>query len=178
MPKFKIGDSVKGKDYQGNWVFTGTVIERPDWAKNSIYSKDAVWAFWRKNVDNPFTKETYLREDMVELISPPTFEVGKKYTLNSDGHIVEVVYESDNQYILKNRIGNLFVVRDCDFCYYAPYTPPPPEEWRALYWRANNKPEISAYIWDSKEDVEKDEKSHPHFMYAIRTDINAKKEKF
>jgi hypothetical protein len=64
------------------------------------------------------------------------------------------------------------------------YSPPPSEEWRALYWKDNFKPEVSACAWTSKKDCElfheqyksTDLKEH-NFMYAIRTDINAKENK-
>lgn len=122
-----------------------------------------------------------------ELISPTTFEANTIFTnknwekshwkvlwADTEGVLIECLDNGGNGcWSIGSRIYwtaynfNLSFVK---------YTPPPPEEWRALYYRPNSKPEISANTWASKEAVERDEKSHTHFMYAIRTDINAKKE--
>ncbi len=59
----------------------------------------------------------------------------------------------------------------------AEYISPPPEEWRALFYQENGKPEISAQFWSTKYDVERCWDSNSSFMYAIRTDINAKENK-
>jgi hypothetical protein len=109
--------------------------------------------------------------------TPPTFEVGKKYkNIHYSEQIIEPIFIGDELMIVKNKSGIECSLAKRTFPSYKEYIPPPPEEWRALYYRPNSKPEISANTWASKEAVERDEKSHTHFMYAIRTDINAKKE--
>lgn len=110
-----------------------------------------------------------------ELMSSTGFEVGKTYQLN-DGwlkniYTVEFVSPITGTALATTISGGKTIsARLESWSRYKEIIPPPPEEWRAVYWVKNGKPEFSARYWDSKKAVEDDEKSHTHFMYAVRTD--------
>lgn len=196
----KIGDKVRGKDYTGRWKWTGTIIEIGT-RGNNYTPEDAVWAYWVRDdrvyedirEDKSNKIPTYLRSSLVELISSPfQLEVGKTY-VDGNGNKYYVIgidvtdtrednyilvcggtlqhYTKDGRYIRVMRrnqeLENIV----------AEYIPPPPEEWRALFFNGpKGKPEISTAYFDNETDAVNCFKGVPNFMYAIRTDINAKKE--
>lgn len=99
------------------------------------------------------------------------FEVGKMYKHKQGVCIYEVEFITSAGYAVGvTSTDSHFSIAPGCFKYYEEVIPPPSQEWRAVYWGENGKPEISATYWATKEDVEKNEKSHTHFMYAIRTD--------
>lgn len=133
----------------------------------------------------------WMPEEKTYLISPSTFEVGKQYinrsVIKPVIFTVECILEKTSEAVFtyfsphQEEIVSL-TIKLSSFDKFKEYIPPPPEEWRALYYRPNSKPEVSAAYWGSEgacktyhddDDLPLGERN---FMYAIRTDINAKKE--
>lgn len=119
------------------------------------------------------------------------FKVSKTYLIKKtvtgylDGKLVQILYITDMGSVVARWLDcgkeviwspevqfNDWIVEE--------YIPPPPEEWRAVFYREHGKPEISAAIYPSKESCEKDyedvSKSRKNeFLGAIRTDKGALK---
>jgi hypothetical protein len=111
--------------------------------------------------------------------TPPTFEVGKKYVWTGATDRVnpyEILYVGKDCCFVRNSNGQELTLNKNVFNSYEEYIPPPPEEWRALFYRKNGKPEVSANYFPTKEDADYCWNGMTDYMYAIRTDINAKKE--
>jgi hypothetical protein len=176
MTKFKIGDRVRyiGKDHRhhdpeqiGN---CGTV--------RRYENDDTVEVDWD---DKKIRGAKY--SDNLELI--PTFEVGKTYINSKNGTVPFIVLFIGNDKVFTRNQNGVEGSRGINNPDIIEYIPPPPEEWRALFYRKDGKPEISANYWSSKEEVEKSESGRAfEFMYALRTDagvlrtdINAKENK-
>lgn len=126
MTKFKIGDEVYYNLLLSDRKVFGIVTKI-----NNDPKPNSVWAKWDSSL-----VEAYMPEDKIFFVTPPKstgFEVGKKYTLISTGHRVEVLHSNEKEHWLKNELGKTFIVHDRDFLYYEEYIPPPPEEWRIVY---------------------------------------------
>lgn len=119
MTKFKIGDRVKAvKETSILRIGSEYTILRYVGAYPVISNGSVEIDYW---------------DDYFELVKPAGFEVGKKYTLISTGHRVEVLHSNEKEHWLKNEKGKTFIVHDRDFICYEEYIPPPPEEWRIVY---------------------------------------------
>jgi hypothetical protein len=113
----------------------------------------------------------------VELVTsaPTGFEVGKKYYIAASV-VLTCIHQDGDNFFFKGAFpypaDKLFSVihHKNMFKMAKEYIPPPPEEWRAVFYVKNGKPEISAAYSSSKEDVEYAWKGNSTFMYAIRTD--------
>jgi hypothetical protein len=119
--------------------------------------------------NNPSTS---MFEDRFELIPPTGFEVGKKYRYKNTQTIVEILAVDETDVWYKNIHTNIHVTVTINRfkSVYVEYIPPPPEEWRAVFYRKNGKPEISAAIYNSESECKADYTTSSAFMYAIRTD--------
>ncbi len=181
---FKIGDKVriirnKTKDVsKGNAVGQTFIIKKDE----GSYDNEQSWCSgvetepWK---DREECDKWRWKESELELISSPfQLEVGKTY-VDTDGrkYVAEEV-------VMKLKYNSICTYRQLDGKaignnrdLIAEYTPPPPEEWRALFYKENGKPEVSAYYQSTKSSCEAWAKDMPGFMYAIRTDVNAKENK-
>jgi len=114
----------------------------------------------------------------VELILPSGFEIGKQYVFCGEKNYKaypETIYTvehrmSNGRWAYVNNKGTPGFLKDGDWSVYKEYIPPPPEEWRAVFYRENGKPEISADYSSTKEKCESVWGTTSRFMYAIRTD--------
>lgn len=186
---FKIGDKVRiiknktGDVSKGNAVGQTFIIKKDE----GSYDNEQSWCSgvtaqpWSER--NECDKWRW-KESELELVTPAplTFEVGKSYKFNDKwvNNIYTVEFVSPiTGAALATTESNGKIISVClpDIKRYSEVVPPPPEEWRALFYRKDSKPEISANFWSSKKEVEESESGRAfEFMYAIRTDINAKKE--
>lgn len=160
MTKFKVGDHVR---YTGNSFWKSSwqdcIVTKIRDEQNAVYLTSKLLKI-----------DGMIDTDELELIPPNTFEVGKMYKRANYMPFVVLSVGEKKAFVRYNGAAHEQLTNLNAFNFYSEYTPPPPQEWRAVYWHENGKPEISATYWPTEEEVKKDETSHSHFMYAIRTD--------
>lgn len=162
---FKIGDRVR-RIITDN---TKKMLVGSEWVVNGIQPNGYVRVEGFNFSSNP---------NWMELITPAplTLEVGKTY-MDAKGNqfliegilYISGVVNNTRKYFHpdgKGEFNGISLISE--------YIPPPPEEWRAVFYREHHKPEISACYYPTKEACERNNTT-PTFLYAIRTDINAKK---
>ena len=167
MSKFKVGDRVR---------YTGSMYWKDDWQDCVITAVDE----FDVHVDSLSLKkkgELYIRSidiDFIELIPPSGFEIGKRYKPKKGNAILEIVGVTNTHLWYKNVNTGIHVTNPLNYDFVKTLEEiisPPPEEWRAVFYVKNGKPEISANYWSSKKEVEDSESGKCYeFMYAIRTD--------
>jgi acyl-CoA hydrolase len=179
MTKFKKGDRVRyigDASWKFNWLDCVVVKQE--------VSATTVESVYLKKMGKLSTGSINTCD--LELIPSTTFEVGKTYHVKKtktgilDDKLFTVLFITDTGHTVlrwnhdsKEVIWRPGAAIEWEI---VEYIPPPPEEWRALFYVENRKPEVSAYFASSKSEVEEQWKHNKKFMYAIRTDINAKKE--
>jgi hypothetical protein len=177
--RFKIGDEVRYRSrIIDEWKY-GIVTKYPNPTMKHHSDENNIWAAWHRKGEKPPSHLTYVPydRDIIELVkaAPTTFEVGKKYRIKGGKTTFTVEYILSNGHAAGVALtGGSNILKN--FQNYVEVIPPPPEEWRALFYRKNGKPEVSANYFPTKEDADYCWNGMTDYMYAIRTDINAKKE--
>jgi hypothetical protein len=152
MTKFKVGDGVRWTRHgDSNWQ--NCLIEEVR------VSGDLV-------VRNSQGISGIIHTSMAELITPTTFEVGKKYRLKTTPGAAIIV-----EYILSNGHAVGVDQRGCSriLRYFKNYIEVKPEDWRCLHY-VNSIASLGGESFSSKEEVEKKFSSSPNFIKAVRVD--------
>ncbi len=165
MTTFKVGDRVKYVGLSQTFnepKFIGAtgvvVVSRPNFVK----------VRWDEGSIDAGNGAKYA--DNLELITPTGFEVGKKYNVKGGIKLYECVWDDGSFALLKDEDGTPFLVHNSGFDYYGEYIPPPPEEWRAVFYVKNGKPEISTQTYKTESGCRDAYRGNRVFMHAIRTD--------
>lgn len=169
MFKFKVGDRIRRIKIDGNaGLNVGDEAEVVKVMSGGRYLKGWPCTMYNGQAipHNP---------QFVELV-PTGFEVGKTYEYCGPyKNRKTIIYSieaalSNGSYAFTTNEGKAGTLRLSDYSIYKEYIPPSPEEWRAVFFVENGKPEIGAVPYKSKSECEADYTNASVFMYAIRTD--------